>query len=167
MGRSSTVELRFLVPAVGGSNPSVPAPKNIALQTHMDLERFFVGKRRDSNPQGCEAEEAQSVFQRNTQGAKRRSGPRPPIRRTQNPSVPYRPWAPASQLPARRNKRRDSNPSTQRNFSFCARSRRWIFRHVPKIYLIRRAPQAHKDQERLSSRNISPIPKSEPHATTK
>ena len=27
MGRSSTVELRFLVPAVGGSNPSVPAIK--------------------------------------------------------------------------------------------------------------------------------------------
>ena len=55
LGRSSTVELRFLVPAVGGSNPSVPAPKNIALQAHMDLERFFVGERRDSNPQGCEA----------------------------------------------------------------------------------------------------------------
>ena len=27
LGRSSTVELRFLVPAVGGSNPSVPAIK--------------------------------------------------------------------------------------------------------------------------------------------
>ena len=37
MGRSSTVELRFLVPAVGGSNPSVPAikterPKSITAQ---------------------------------------------------------------------------------------------------------------------------------------
>ena len=60
----------------------------------MDLERFFVRKRRDSNPQGCGAEETRSVFQRSTQGAKRRSGPRPPKRRTRNPSVPYQPWAP-------------------------------------------------------------------------
>ena len=30
----------------------------------MDPERFFVGKRRDSNPQGCGAEETRSVFQR-------------------------------------------------------------------------------------------------------
>ena len=94
MGRSSTVELRFLVPAVGGSNPSVPAPKNIALQALMNLERFFVGKRRDSNPQGCGAEETRSVFQRSTQGAKRRSGARPPTRRTRNPSVPHQPRAP-------------------------------------------------------------------------
>ena len=94
MGRSSTVELRFLVPAVGGSNPSVPAPKNIALQALMDLKRFFVGKWRDSNPQGCGAEETRSVFQRSTQGAKRRSGARPPTRRTRNPSVPHQPRAP-------------------------------------------------------------------------
>ena len=94
MGRSSTVELRFLVPVVGGSNPSVPAPKNIALQALMNLERFFVGKRRDSNPQGCGAEETRSVFQRSTQGAKRRSGARPPTRRTRNPSVPHQPRAP-------------------------------------------------------------------------
>ena len=94
MGRSSTVELRFLVPAVGGSSPSVPAPKNIALQALMNLERFFVGKRRDSNPQGCGAEETRSVFQRSTQGAKRRSGARPPTRRTRNPSVPHQPRAP-------------------------------------------------------------------------
>ena len=51
------VELRFLVPAVGGSNPSVPALKNTALQALMNLERFLVGKRRNSNPQGCGAEE--------------------------------------------------------------------------------------------------------------
>ena len=54
----------------------------------MNLERFLVGKRRDSNPQGCGAEEARSVFQRSTQEAKRRSGTRPPTRRTRNPSVP-------------------------------------------------------------------------------
>ena len=34
--------------------------------------------RRDSNPQGCGAEETRSVFQRSTQGAERRSGARPP-----------------------------------------------------------------------------------------
>ena len=28
----------------------------------MDLERFFVGKRRDSNPQGCKAEETRKRF---------------------------------------------------------------------------------------------------------
>ena len=114
MGRSSTVELRFLVPAVGGSNPSVPALKNIALQAHMDPERFFVGKRRDSNPQGCGAEETRSVFQRSTQGAKRRSGPRPPKRRTQNPSVPaLKNIALQALLDPERffvGKRRDSNP---------------------------------------------------------
>ena len=32
-----------------------PALKNTALQALMNLERFLVGKRRDSNPQGCEA----------------------------------------------------------------------------------------------------------------
>ena len=32
---------------------------------------------------------------------------------------------------------------------------------------IRQTPQAHNDQERLASRIISPVPKSEPHATTK
>ena len=42
------------------------------------MTRFLlVGERRDSNPQGCEAEETRSVFQHSTQGAKRRSGPRP------------------------------------------------------------------------------------------
>ena len=66
-----------------------PALKNTALQALMNLERFLVGKRRDSNPQGCGAEETRSVFQRSTQGAKRRSGARPPKRRTRNPSVPY------------------------------------------------------------------------------
>ena len=60
----------------------------------MDLERFFVGERRDSNPQGCEVKETRSVFQRSTQGAKRRSGARPPKRRTRNPSVPYQPRVP-------------------------------------------------------------------------
>ena len=54
----------------------------------MNLERFLVGKRRNSNPQGCGAEETRSVFQRSTQEAKRRSGTRPPTRRTRNPSVP-------------------------------------------------------------------------------
>ena len=55
-------------------NPSVPALKNTALQALMNLERFLVGKRRNSNPQGCGAEETRSVFQRSTQGAERRSG---------------------------------------------------------------------------------------------
>ena len=53
-----------------------------------------MGKRRNSNPQGCGAEETRSVFQRSTQGAKRRSGARPPTRRTRNPSVPHQPRAP-------------------------------------------------------------------------
>ena len=46
----------------------------------MNLERFLVGKRRNSNPQECGAEETRSVFQRSTQGAKRRgeSGRRQP-----------------------------------------------------------------------------------------
>lgn len=48
----------------------------------------------DSNPPGCGAEETRSVFQRSTQGAKRRSGARPPTRRTRNPSVPYQQRAP-------------------------------------------------------------------------
>lgn len=60
----------------------------------MNLERFLVGKRRNSNPQGCGAEETRSVFQRSTQGAKRRSGARPPKRRTRNPSAPYQPRVP-------------------------------------------------------------------------
>ena len=47
-----------------------------------------MGKRRNSNPQGCGAEETRSVFQRSTQGAKRRSGARPPTRQTRNLSVP-------------------------------------------------------------------------------
>ena len=34
-----------------------PAIKNTALQALMNLERFLVGKRRNSNPQGCGAEE--------------------------------------------------------------------------------------------------------------
>lgn len=53
-----------------------------------------MGKRRNSSPQGCGAEETRSVFQRSTQGAKRRSGARPPTRRTRNPSVPHQPRAP-------------------------------------------------------------------------
>ena len=56
--------------------------------------RTDAAKRRDSNPQGCGAEETRSVFQRSTQGAKRRSGTRPPKRRTRNPSVPYQQRAP-------------------------------------------------------------------------
>ena len=53
-----------------------------------------MGKRRNSSPQGCGAEETRSVFQRSTQGAKRRSGARPPTRQTRNPSVPHQPRAP-------------------------------------------------------------------------
>ena len=64
---------------MGPSRPNYPAKRN---------------KRRDSNPPGCGAEETRSVFQRSTQGAKRRSGPRPPNRRTWNPSVSHRLWAP-------------------------------------------------------------------------
>ena len=136
MGRSSTVELRFLVPAVGGSNPSVPALKNTALQALMNLERFLVGKRRDSNPQGCEAEETRSVFQRSTQGAKRRSGARPPKRRTRNPSVPQPALGDVPKVPAL--KERLQVPASQ------------------KSTFKRQAPQAHKDQERLSSRKYQP-----------
>ena len=53
-----------------------------------DSLSFLGPSQRDSNPQGCGAEETRSVFQRSTQEAKRRSGTRPPTRRTRNPSVP-------------------------------------------------------------------------------
>lgn len=60
----------------------------------MEAFPFSGPSQRDSNPQGCGAEETRSVFQRSTQGAKRRSGARPPTRRTRNPSVPHQPRAP-------------------------------------------------------------------------
>ena len=48
---------------------------------------FLCPVQRDSNPQGCGAEETRSVFQRSTQGAKRRSGSGRRSR-TRHPSSP-------------------------------------------------------------------------------
>lgn len=157
MGRSSTVELRFLVPAVGGSNPSVPAPKNIALQAHMDLERFFVGERRDSNPQGCGAEETRSVFQRSTQGAKRRSGTRPPKRRTRNPSVPHQPRAPRVLT---------SQPSATSGGIRTRKATQLLVQHEKNLPSKDRRPKPIRTKSALHLENISPVPKSESHATT-
>ena len=43
---------------------------------------------------GAELRKREAFFQRSTQGAKRRSGARPPTGRTRNPSVPHQPRAP-------------------------------------------------------------------------
>lgn len=43
---------------------------------------------------GAELRKREAFFQSSTQETKRRSGPRPPIRRTRNPSVPHQPRAP-------------------------------------------------------------------------
>ena len=127
-----------------------------------------MGKRRNSNPQGCGAEETRSVFQRSTQGAKRRSGARPPNRRTQNPSVPHRLWAPrvptsqpsatsegirtrprnATSRPAREASAITSSAGREVRGRFSGMSQKSTFK--------RQAPQAQKDQERLTSRNHQP-----------
>lgn len=78
---------------IAGSNPAGGTTKSEKPVTN-SVAGFLLPMRRDSNPTGCGAEETRSVFQRSTQGAKRRSGARPPTRRTRNPSVPHQPRAP-------------------------------------------------------------------------
>ena len=124
----------------GGSNPSSPTTD---LETVLERGPFLFGPGAwDSNPQGCGAEETRSVFQRSTQGAKRRSGARPPKRRTWNPSVPQPALGDVPKVPAL--KERLQVPASQ------------------KSTFKRQAPQAHKDQERLSSRKYQPSSEKRP-----
>ena len=58
---------------IAGSNPAGGTTKSEKPVTN-SVAGFLLPMRRDSNPAGCGAEETRSVFQRSTQGAKRRSG---------------------------------------------------------------------------------------------
>ena len=150
----------------GGSNPSSPT---IELETVLASGPFLFGPSAwDSNPKGCGAEETRSVFQRSTQGAKRRSGTRPPKRRTRNPSVPYQQRAPRistfqpnrhlGTLPKCRSQLLLQNEKLQKvDFQACPKN-------PPSKY---RRPKPIRTKSALHLENISPVPKSEPSATTK
>ena len=64
---------------IAGSNPAGGTTESEKPVTN-SVAGFLLPMRRDSNPTGCGAEETRSVFQRSTQGAKRRgeSGRRQP-----------------------------------------------------------------------------------------
>ena len=98
--------------------------------------------RRDSNPQGCGAEETRSVFQRSTQGAERRSGGAAAGRQTRNPSVPYQQRA-----------LRISTGTWGRSQSAGTKG---TPPSTGSSTLKRQTPQARKDQERLKSRKYQP-----------
>ena len=107
--------------------------------------------RRDSNPQGCGAEETRSVFQRSTQGAERRSGARPP---EGGRGIP---------------------PSHINNGLSVSQPVLW---DVPKVPALKerpkvpahppskdRRPKPERTKSALHLENISPVPKSEPSST--
>ena len=93
MGRSSTVELRFLVPAVGGSNPSVPAikterPKPITAQGAFLWASGGIRTRKGADLRKREAFSSVARKERSDAAARGRR------RQTRNPSVPHQPRAP-------------------------------------------------------------------------
>lgn len=94
MGRSSTVELRFLVPAVGGSNPSVPAIKTERPKPITAQGAFLWASGGIRTRKGAELRKREAFSSAARKDAERRSGARPPTRRTRNPSVPHQPRAP-------------------------------------------------------------------------
>ena len=106
---------------------------------------------RDSNPQGCGAEETRSVFQRSTQGAERRSGARPPAGGRGIPpshinnglSVSQPALGDVPKVPAL--KERPKVPA-----------------HPPSKD---RRPKPERTKSALHLENISPVPKSEPPST--
>ena len=93
MGRSSTVELRFLVPAVGGSNPSVPAikterPKPITAQGAFLWASGGIRTRKGAELRKCEAFSSAARKERSdAAGRGRRPGGRgiPPSHASQEP----------------------------------------------------------------------------------
>ena len=167
MGRSSTVELRFLVPAVGGSNPSVPAketkrPELIAAQGAFLWASGGIRTRKGAKLRKRKAFSSATRKERSdAAGRGRRLGGRriPPSHIDHGPPhLNFRPGATSGGIRTRpRNVTSRSAREVEGGFSGMSQ----------KTTSKRQAPQAQKDQERLSSRNISPIPKSEPLATTK
>ena len=107
--------------------------------------------RRDSNPQGCGAEETRSVFQRSTQGAERRSGARPPAGGCGIPpshinnglSVSQPALGDVPKVPA-------------------LKERHQVPAHPPSKD---RRPKPERTKSALHLENISPVPKSEPSST--
>ena len=107
--------------------------------------------RRDSNPQGCGAEETRSVFQRSTQGAERRSGARPPAGGRGIPpshinnglSVSQPALGDVPKVPA-------------------LKERHQVPAHPPSKD---RRPKPERTKSALHLENISPVPKSEPSST--
>ena len=106
---------------------------------------------RDSNPQGCGAEETRSVFQRSTQGAERRSGARPPAGGRGIPpshinnglSVSQPALGDVPKVPA-------------------LKERHQVPAHPPSKD---RRPKPERTKSALNLENISPVPKSEPSST--
>ncbi len=167
MGRSSTVELRFLVPAVGGSNPSVPAketkrPEPIAAQGAFLWASGGIRTRKGAELRKREAFSSAARKERSDAAARgRRQADAESLRPISTMGSPHLNFRPSATSGGIRTRPRNATSRPAREVSAITsrvgREVRGKFSGMSqKSTSKRQAPQAQKDQEHLTSRNYQP-----------